>query len=207
MSICNLEENKTLANKIANHINLHIKNKIATGEPFKLLDIVNEIFSAVNKDSKDVNMALGIAGVVPKIFIELTKIKPEYISDLKKANKNFKMDPILDFQNEIETSDKPLDIVAKYIKKGNLPTIQQINNNSYGVEPVEKKILKQSPDLSTIITKALSSDRFNSTTGTNQVVKANDTTVPTESNPAKTHVYSTLQKLLSAKIKLNNATY
>jgi hypothetical protein len=207
MSICNLEENKTLANKIANHINLHIKNKIATGEPFKLLDIVNEIFSAVNKDSKDVNMALGIAGVVPKIFIELTKIKPEYISDLKKANKNFKMDPILDFQNEIETSDKPLDIVAKYIKKGNLPTIQQINNNSYGVEPVEKKILKQAPDLSTIITKALSSDRFNSTTGTNQVVKANDTTVPTESNPAKTHVYSTLQKLLSAKIKLNNATY
>ena len=207
MSICNLEDNKILANKIANHINLHIKNKITTGDPFKLLDIVNEIFSAVNKDSKDVNMALGIAGVVPKIFIELTKIKPEYISDLKKANKNFKMDPILDFQNEIETSDKPLDVVAKYIKKGNLPTIQQINNNSYGIEPVEKKILKQAPDLSTIITKALSSDRFNSTTGTNQVVKANDTTVPTESNPAKTHVYNTLQKLLSAKIKLNNATY
>jgi hypothetical protein len=200
MSICNLEDNKILANKIANHINLHIKNKIATGEPFKLLDIVNEIFEAVSKDSKDVNMALGIAGVVPKIFIELTKIKPEYISDLKKANKTFKMDPILDFQNEIETSDKPLDIVAKYIKKGLLPTVKQINDTKYSTEPLEKNILKQAPDLSTIIVKSLSSDKYDSTTGNSQLRKEDGTLIPTQSDPSKTHVYTTLQNLLNAQL-------
>ena len=210
MSICNLEQNKELANAIATHINLHIKDKIATGKPFKLLDIVNEVFAAVYTDTKDVNKALGIAGAVPQIFITLIELKSKYISNLYAADKFFKMDPIYAFQNEIETSETPLDVVAKHIKKGLMPTVKQFADNKFNTEPLEKTVLKLAPDLTTVIAKALSASAFDSSTGNSQMVDKNDVKDPMHSNPAKIYAYSALQNLLNAQegaINFENVKY
>jgi hypothetical protein len=196
MSICNLEQNKKLANAIANHINLHIKKNLKTTEPFRLLDIVNEIYDNVYKKNQDRNQALGIAGAVPQVFIALLKIKPEYITEL--SGKNLKLDPIFEFQKEIETSEKPLDVVAKYIKQGAVPTVKQVIDNRLNTDPVEKKVIKEAEAIPAYSDKKITGNAFTSTTGSNQVER-NGKKVIDESDVNKKASYSALQGLLLAQ--------
>ena len=127
MAICNLKQNKELAKALATYLNISIKDNLKSDKPFRLLDVMNDVYKIAYDKDQDVNKALGIAGTIPGLFEIVLKKKPEYIFEL--AKKGFKLDPILDFKKEIEASATPLQVVGKYIKGLNAPTVVQTVKN------------------------------------------------------------------------------
>lgn len=203
MGICNLDQNKELAKSLATYLNISIKNNLKGEEPFKLITVMNKVYDiAYNKD-KDVNKALGVAGAMPKLFLELLKKKPEYLLQL--AEKGFKVDPIIEFNKTIETSEKPLDIVANYVKGKSLPTVTQIVQNSINVASPSKTIVKEGKNVPSYSDKKLLGNTFKSTTGRSVIKKKVGTYEVTETDPAKVASYAALQNLLM--IPTNDPNY
>jgi hypothetical protein len=197
MGICNLDQNKGLADSLANYLNISIKKSLKDNQPFKLVSVMRKVYDIAYKKDQDINKALGIAGAIPKLFLELLKMKPEYLSQL--MDKGFKFDPIADFNKEIETSDKPLDVVSKYVLTDvAAPTVVNAIQNSTTATPTEKPIAKQSKDVPTFFDRVLLPDTFNTTTGFSGIRNANVNIID-RNDPAKINSYNALINLLLAQ--------
>ena len=123
MAICNLDQNKELKKTLATYLNFRIKDNLKTDKPFKFLDLMNDVYKIAYDKDQDVNKALGIAGAMPGLFEQILKKRPEYIFSL--ASKGFKLDPIISFKKEIQTSTTPLQTVGKYIRGLSTPSVSQ----------------------------------------------------------------------------------
>lgn len=194
MGICNLDQNKELAKSLATYLNISIKKSLKGNEPFKLIGVMNNIYDIAFKKDQDINKALGIAGAIPKLFLELLKKKPEYLLQL--AEKGFKIDPIIQFNTEIENSDKPLELIGNYVRGISSPTVAQTIQNSVNTGPVTKTITKEAKSVPAYSDRKLLGDTFKSTTGRSVVKKLIGTYEMDQSDPAKVASYSALQQIL-----------
>ena len=197
MGICNLDQNKELAKSLATYLNISIKKSIKDNKPFKLISVMREIYDIAHKKDQDVNKALGIAGAMPKLFLELLKKKPEYTLQL--AQGGLKLDPIFDFNKEIETSETPLDVISKYVLTNiAAPTVVNAIQNGTTTQPAEKPIAKKTKDVPLFFDKALKPSTFMSTTGFSGIRNANINIID-KNDPAKINSYNALINLLLAQ--------
>lgn len=165
MKVCNIEQNKELAQSIGNYLNASIKNALESNTTYKLVPIIKEIYDIVNEGEKDPVKALGVAAVVPELFLQVLKLKPEYLSQLLESG--FKMDPVYDFIKELSVADDSLDVTAKILKVGYSPTISQINQTS--TEDKESTIsLIFSDSLQAVSVKLLTTHTFFASSGNNR---------------------------------------
>ena len=165
MRICNIQENQELAKSIGNYINASIKTSLESDTPYKLVQVMKDIYASMYADDGDSVKALGIAAVAPELFLQVLKLKPEYVSQL--LEKGFLMDPIYKFVKDLKAAEDPTDLTAKILKIAYTPTIAQINNNlSYDSENVV--VLNFSDSVTKVVAKMLSTNTFFATSGNNR---------------------------------------
>lgn len=166
MQVCNLQENKELAKSIGNTINASIKQSLASNTAYRLVPIMKSVYDKSYSDDQNTVRALGIAAVVPKLFLDVLKLKPEYISQL--LDKGFLMDPVYKFIKDIDTAKDPLDITAKLLNIAYTPTISQINKNA-STDPEHGIVLEFSDSITKVKSKLLTSNTFLATSGNNRI--------------------------------------
>lgn len=196
MSICNLDNNKELANAIANYINGEIIDNLKTEKPFLLLQIMKDIYAFNFETTKDPNQALGIAGAVPQMFFKVLELKPKYLTQL--TAKGFKLDPITAFNKEIETSDKPLEVVGRYIKGVSAPTVAKTIQNSVSVESAVKPLNKAAKNVPVYQDRKLVKDTFKATTISSTIKGTGELKID-QNNPDMVVTQSTVGQLLMAQ--------
>lgn len=207
MGICNLDQNKELAKSLATYLNIKIKESLKNKKPFKLISVINNVYDIAFKKDQDVNKALGIAGALPKLFLELLKKKPEYLIEL--AEVGVQIDPIIAFNKEIKDSDKPLEIISKYIKGVSTPNVAKIIKNNVSTKP-SYQIIKESKNIPAYSDKKLLGDSFKTTTGLSSIKRKDGTYQTDMYDPLKIASYTALQNLLMIPgdhISFENVTY
>ena len=193
--ICNLEENPELAQSIGDYINASIKESLESDKLYRLSDSMKAVYDAFYSQDKNIVKALGVAAVVPQVFLQVLKLKPNYLIDL--LDKGFQMDPIYKFAQDISSAENPIELTAKTLKIAFQPTIAQSSANKT-FEP-KKEILISAPDSKTIKAKLLTSNTFSATSG-NNLVDINHT------DPFTELYYRVQRGLLSANVN-NEPTY
>jgi len=189
MEICSIQDNKELAISIGNAINASIKESLNNNTPYKLAPFMKAVYENMHSDDKNTVKALGIAAVVPELFLEVLKLKPEYVSQL--LEKGFLMDPVYKFVKDLKAAEDPIDLTAKILNIQYTPTIAQINNNlSY--DSKKRVILEFTDSVVKVIRKMLSTNTFFATSGNNR--KSIN-----ESDPNLNFNYRVQENLLKAK--------
>ena len=195
MQICNLEENPELAQSIGDYVNASVKESLETKKPYKLSDSMKAVYDAIYSEEKNTVKALGVAAVVPQVFLQVLKLKPNYITDL--LDTGFQMDPVYKFVQDMGSVENPIELTAKTLKIAFQPTIAQSSANKT-FNP-KKEVIISAPDSKTIKAKLLTSNSFYATSG-NNLVDINHT------DPFTELYYKVQRGLLSANVN-NEPTY
>jgi hypothetical protein len=186
-AICNIEENKEFAQSIGDYINVSIIKSIETNTPYELFPIMMNVYDSLKDDNKV--KALGAAAVVPQLFLNVLKLKNEYI--IKLLENGFPIQKVYDFIKLVETAEDPTAFVAKALKITDAPTIAQTNNNlSY--DPSSKVILTFDNSSTQVEAMMLTTNSFLLTSGDNRLSI-------NQSNPDLNFNYKVQENLLKAQ--------
>jgi len=217
MPICNLDDNKDLANAIANYINGEIIDNLnpeinKTGEPFKLVQVMKDIYAISFAKNKDMNQALGVAGAVPQMFLKVLTLKPNYITDLDYDNKAIKT-----LIKEMDAAEDPINVIADKLKIGKKASVETIAQNKVAQEEKEHTLPKGSRAYDAYTVGRLSSLSLLNPTGQSQLTqkvmvdgKEVEKPIVNESDRTKAFAYKALRGLLTAQDKertLTTVTY
>ena len=186
-AVCNIEENKELAQSIGEYIKASIKSSLSTNTPYKLVPDMKSVYDTLKDDNKVT--ALGVAAVVPQLFLGVLKLNPEYATQL--LEQGFLMDPVYAFIQSIATAKDPIALTAKTLNVSDNPTISQMNSNLSG-ESLRSLVIPLSDSVTKVISKMLSTNTFLATSGNNRKSL-------NESNANLNFNYKVQEKLLKAQ--------
>jgi predicted NAD-dependent protein-ADP-ribosyltransferase YbiA (DUF1768 family) len=203
-TICNLEQNKELAKSLGTYLHIRMQESLKSNQPFRLSKVMDEIYKLAYSKDKDNIKALGIAGVLPAIFINMGARKPFFFNSILK--KGSKLDPIIELNNQINAESDPIKIIADFIAKGTIAGVSEVISKNTNTEVNEKAVVKKTPTLGLIQDLKLIVPTLFSTTGVSQV-KYNKASSTFESEPAKRASYNALQNLIVAKDNSIVASY
>jgi hypothetical protein len=170
-----------------------MQESLKSNQPFRLSKVMDEIYKLAYSKDKDNIKALGIAGVLPAIFINMGARKPFFFNSILK--KGSKLDPIIELNNQINAESDPIKIIADFIAKGTIAGVSEVISKNTNTEVNEKAVVKKTPTLGLIQDLKLIVATLLSTTGISQK-KDNKAGSTFESEPAKRASYNALQKTI-----------
>ena len=202
-AICNLEQNKELAKNLGTYLHIKMQKSLEGKEPFKLSTVMGEIYDIVFKKSNDHIKALGIAGVLPSLFLNIQTQKPLLFNSILKSGAN--INAIGALLNAIEEAQDPTAAVAEFMDKGVIAGISEILLKNSTNETPEQKIVKRTPS-KTVLDLKLLMPTLKSSTGLSQQ-KEKDEYITYRSEPAKRNSYNALQNIIAQKENSNEYSY
>jgi len=204
MSICNLDENKELAKVLANQVYNKILNNLKTPDkPFKILEVVRDVYYVAYEKNKDQAKSLGIAAVIPTVFFQVIEDNPKLLTQL--IDKNFDLKAVRNFELLVNKSEDPLKEIANYIKVGTKTSMKVILENSVTTPETQSEVSNENQILELVLNKILTSLSLQNSTG-QQLEEVSGLPIFTKTNAGKNFYYNVLTKVLEANTT-DNANY
>ena len=204
MSICNLDENKELAKVLANQVYNKILNNLKTPDkPFKILEVVRDVYYMAYEKNKDQAKSLGIAAVIPTVFFKVIEDNPKLLTQL--IDKNFDLKAVRNFELLVNKSEDPLKEIANYIKVGTKTSMKVILENSVTTPETQSEVSNENQILELVLNKILTSLSLQNSTG-QQLEEVSGLPIFTKTNAGKNFYYNVLTKVLEANTT-DNANY